>query len=317
MQNNSLSKIRHIIFSKNDAKTKKQSLIEFSKNTKDMDKLSLQVTKKIIKKLDKNSTTPFVCNDFNFENVYEIQNYFYKYSKKANFSLEDICLTIKANKITTFIGPSGSGKSTLLRSLNKISFEGTKAASLGKIFYSGYDILQNIIPDELLRSEVGMIFQRPTPFPLSIYENLAFPLRCHGVKDEKAIEQIVISSLKEVGLYNEVKNNLQTSALELSGGQQQRLCIARAICIRPKIILMDEPTSSLDPIATAVIENLILKLKKEYTIILVSHSMHQTQRVSDDVVMLYKGKIIEVNNVKEFFTNPKHEVTKKYLEGSL
>ncbi|WP_412031625.1 phosphate ABC transporter ATP-binding protein [Metamycoplasma buccale] len=313
-------KLRKILFQK-DSKENKLFLLNnlFADLKKEKDKNLFSFKHKLKKRINnlKKSSTNWYKEDFDFDNAFEILNYSFGYSKNKSFSIKNINLNIKFNKVTTFIGPSGSGKSTLLRSLNKIAFENSTPFKNGEIYFRGLDIFSNIIPSELLRSQIGMIFQKPTPFPISIYENIALPLRCQGIKEESEIEIIVKHTLEEVGLYDEVKNNLWENATELSGGQQQRLCIARAICLRPKILLLDEPTSSLDPIATAKIENLILKLKKEYTIILVSHSMHQTQRVSDETAFFYKGELIEKGNTKEIFMAPKNEITKKYLEGKL
>ncbi|EFF41762.1 phosphate ABC transporter ATP-binding protein PstB [Mycoplasmopsis alligatoris] len=252
----------------------------------------------------------------NEKNVFEIRNFFAMYKNKKQ-ALKNINLDIKKGVVTSFIGPSGCGKSTMLKSLNKMLdlLEGVKLD--GDVYYEGQNIRHGNVDNLKLRTNVGMIFQIPTPFPLSIKENIAFPLRAQGQKDEAKINEIVESTLKDVGLWEEVKDNLNKFGTDLSGGQQQRLCIARAIALNPEVILMDEPTSALDPIATTKVENLILKLKKNYTIIIVTHSMSQAQRISDDTVFFYNGEIIEANKTKKLFTNPQNTKTQEYINGKI
>ena len=228
-------------------------------------------------------------------------------------ALKNINLNIPKNKITAFIGPSGCGKSTLLRCFNRMNdlIENCKIA--GTIKYEDSDI--NNLNEVELRTKVGMVFQNPNPFPMSIFDNVAYGPRCSGIKNKEKLKEIVISALKQASLYEEVKNRLKDSALGLSGGQQQRLCIARCIAMKPDVILMDEPTSALDPIATLKIENLIQELKKEYTIIIVTHNMQQATRISDYTAFFLMGEVIEYENTTELFTNPKNSKTEDYITG--
>ena len=215
--------------------------------------------------------------------------------------------------MTAFIGPSGCGKSTLLRCLDRMNDLIDNCKVEGSIKYNDKELNQY---DTLtLRSNVGMVFQSPNPFPMSIFDNIAYGPRCHGIKNRKALEEIVISSLKKAALYDEVKDNLKGSALALSGGQQQRLCIARCIAMKPDVILMDEPTSALDPIATLKIEELINELKKDFTIVIVTHNMQQATRVSDYTAFFMLGEIIEYNTTNELFKNPHNKKTEDYITG--
>ncbi|AKX33865.1 phosphate ABC transporter ATP-binding protein [Spiroplasma litorale] len=242
-------------------------------------------------------------NDFNF---------YYNRTKQA---LKNINMNIKQNTVVAFIGPSGCGKSTLIRSINRMNdlvnniyLEGQIEVNNIKIYEKGVDVVN-------LRTNVGMVFQKANPFPISIYDNVAFGPRNQGVKDKAALNQIVEDSLKKAALWDDVKDYLRDSALSLSGGQQQRLCIARAIAMKPKILLMDEPTSALDPIATLKVEELILKLKKEFTIVIVTHSMAQATRVSDYTAFFLNGELIEYDKTKKIFTNPKNKKTEDYISG--
>lgn len=243
--------------------------------------------------------------------IFKIENLNLYYGEKH--ALIDINLPIYKNKITAFIGPSGCGKSTLLRCFNRMNdlIENCKIA--GTIKYEDSDI--NNLNEVELRTKVGMVFQNPNPFPMSIFDNVAYGPRCSGIKNKEKLKEIVISALKQASLYEEVKNRLKDSALGLSGGQQQRLCIARCIAMKPDVILMDEPTSALDPIATLKIENLIQELKKEYTIIIVTHNMQQATRISDYTAFFLRGEVIEYENTTELFTNPKNSKTEDYITG--
>lgn len=243
--------------------------------------------------------------------IFKIENLNLYYGEKH--ALIDINLPIYKNKITAFIGPSGCGKSTLLRCFNRMNDLIENCKIVGTIKYEDSDI--NNLNEVELRTKVGMVFQNPNPFPMSIFDNVAYGPRCSGIKNKEKLKEIVISALKQSSLYEEVKNRLKDSALGLSGGQQQRLCIARCIAMKPDVILMDEPTSALDPIATLKIENLIQELKKEYTIIIVTHNMQQATRISDYTAFFLMGEVIEYENTTELFTNPKNSKTEDYITG--
>ncbi len=243
--------------------------------------------------------------------IFKIENLNLYYGEKH--ALIDINLPIYKNKITAFIGPSGCGKSTLLRCFNRMNDLIDNCKITGTIKYEDSDI--NDLNEVELRTKVGMVFQNPNPFPMSIFDNVAYGPRCSGIKNKEKLKEIVISALKQASLYEEVKNRLKDSALGLSGGQQQRLCIARCIAMKPDVILMDEPTSALDPIATLKIENLIQELKKEYTIIIVTHNMQQATRISDYTAFFLMGEVIEYENTTELFTNPKNSKTEDYITG--
>jgi phosphate transport system ATP-binding protein len=230
-----------------------------------------------------------------------------------NHVLKDINIELYKHKVTAFIGPSGCGKSTLLRCLNRMNDLIPDCHITGVLEYQGKDVTA-INPMEL-RTYVGMVFQNPNPFPMSIYDNIAYGPRCQGIKDKSVLNEIVKNSLKKAALYEEVKDRLKDSALSLSGGQQQRLCIARCIAMEPQVILMDEPTSALDPIATQKIEELIFELKKEFTIIIVTHNMNQATRVSDYTAFFLLGEIVEYNETNEIFKNPKKKKTEDYITG--
>ena len=229
--------------------------------------------------------------------------------------LRNIGLTIPKNKIMAIIGPSGCGKSTLLRAINKMNNLIPSYSSEGAItvFDREYGEAQRELIE--LRSAVGMVFQKPSPFPRSVRGNIEYGLKIHGVKDKKVIEKIIEKTLKEAGLWEEVKDNLQQNATSLSGGQQQRLCIARTLALKPKIILMDEPCSALDPISTSIIESLMVELSKSYTIILVTHNMQQAARISDYTAFLLNGHLIEVNETGKLFENPESQLTEQYITG--
>lgn len=258
-----------------------------------------------------------IKEDFKSNNSFEIRNFNFWYNNGTKQALFDINLDIKEKKVMSFIGPSGCGKSTFLRMLNRMNDLIDNVEFKGDIFFNGVNIYSKKTHILELRSNVGMVFQKPTPFPMSIYDNVAYGLRSKGIKDKKVLNEIVEKSLKGAALWDEVKNNLDDSALGLSGGQQQRLCIARAIAIEPKVLLMDEPTSALDPIATSKIEELILTLKKKYTIIIVTHSMAQAQRISDETAFFFEGKLIEYGKTRNIFMKPKAQKTKDYINGRI
>ena len=231
-------------------------------------------------------------------------------------ALKGITMDIPANQVTAFIGPSGCGKSTLLRCLNRMNdlIEGCRVE--GKILLEGdKDIKASDMDVVELRTEVGMVFQQANPFPMSIYDNVVYGLRVQGIKDKKILDRVVEDSLKKAALWDEVKDDLNKLGTNLSGGQQQRLCIARAIALQPRVILMDEPTSALDPIATSKIEDLMEELKKDYTIIIVTHSMSQAARISDRTAFFYLGELIEYDTTQNIFNNPKEERTENYISG--
>jgi phosphate transport system ATP-binding protein len=233
----------------------------------------------------------------------------------ASQALKNVTFDIPERLVTAFIGPSGCGKSTLLRCYNRMNdlIDGVRIE--GSVKIAGQDVNAKDVDVIELRKRVGMVFQRSNPFPKSIYENIAYALRLHGIKARSDLDSIVESSLRGAALWDEVKDRLHTSALGLSGGQQQRVCIARAIAIRPEIILMDEPASALDPIATAKIEDLILDLKKEFTIVIVTHNMQQAARISDYTAFFYLGELIEYDTTSKIFTNPAKKQTEDYVTG--
>lgn len=230
-------------------------------------------------------------------------------------ALKNIDIDIYQKQVTALIGPSGCGKSTFLRTLNRMNDLITNCHVDGKILYNENDIYSSNSDVIDLRRRIGMVFQKPNPFPMSIYDNVAYGLRCQGIKDKDILQKAVKKALVDAALYEEVKDRLKESALSLSGGQQQRLCIARAIAMSPDVILMDEPTSALDPIATAKIEDLINDLKKEYTIIIVTHNMQQALRVSDYTAFFLLGEIIEYGLTSELFSHPKNPKTEDYITG--
>lgn len=231
-------------------------------------------------------------------------------------ALKNINTKIEANKITAFIGPSGCGKSTLLKTLNRMNdiVEGCKIT--GDVLLDAENIYgSNAIDVNLLRKRVGMVFQKPNPFPMSIYDNIAYGPRTHGIKSKIQLDRIVEESLQKAAIFDEVKDRLKKSALSLSGGQQQRLCIARALAIQPEVLLMDEPTSALDPISTSKIEDLVLDLKNDYTIVMVTHNMQQAARVSDATAFFLLGEIIEFGDTEKIFSNPENKKTEDYITG--
>ncbi len=243
----------------------------------------------------------------------ETKNLNFYYGKVQ--ALRDINLSLNANSVTAFIGPSGCGKSTLLRLFNRMNdlIDGCRIE--GQVLINDEDIYAKKVNVEDLRKKVGMVFQKPNPFPKSIYENVAYGLRVNGISSKKEIDETVEASLKQAALWNEVKDQLNKSALQLSGGQQQRLCIARTLAVQPSIVLMDEPASALDPISTSKIEELIFQLKEKFTIVIVTHSMQQAARVSDKTAFFYLGELVEYDTTTNIFTNPKQERTLNYVMG--
>jgi len=233
----------------------------------------------------------------------------------AKQALHDISLRIAEKKITAFIGPSGCGKSTLLRAINRLNDLIGGVRTEGDIRFEGHSIFDPALDITDLRRRIGMVFQKSNPFPKSIYENVAFGLRIQGVRDRATLDEAVEKSLRDAALWDEVKDRLQESALGMSGGQQQRLCIARAIAVEPEVILLDEPCSALDPIATAKIEELMLQLKDRYTLIIVTHNMQQASRVSDNTAFLYLGELIEYGETDKFFIAPRKKQTEDYITG--
>ena len=230
-------------------------------------------------------------------------------------ALKNVSMTLEKLSVTSFIGPSGCGKSTLLRVLNRMNdyIEGFKLT--GKVVIDYHDIYGGSLPVEQLRKQVGMVFQKPNPFPKSIFDNVSYGLVIQGIKDKRFLKERVEKCLHQVGLWDEVKDNLKKNAFQLSGGQQQRLCIARTLAVEPSVILMDEPTSALDPISTGKVEDLICELKNEYTIIIVTHNMQQASRISDQTAFFYLGEIIEMGKTAQLFEHPKIKRTQNYLSG--
>ncbi len=230
-------------------------------------------------------------------------------------ALHSVNLDVRENEILAFIGPSGCGKSTLLKCLNRMNDLVVACKIEGKVTLDGQDIYAKNYDVNNLRKRVGMVFQQPNPFPMSIYENIAYGPKTHGIKNKGKLDEIVESSLKQAAIWEEVKNDLKKSALSLSGGQQQRLCIARALAVNPEVILMDEPTSALDPVSTGKIEDLAQDLKEKYTIVIVTHNMQQASRISDRTAFFLNGVIVEQGTTLDIFQNPKNEKTEKYITG--
>ena len=232
-----------------------------------------------------------------------------------NHALKTVNMEIADHAITAFIGPSGCGKSTFLRCLNRMNDLVDGCRVEGKVNLDGEDIYDKRVDTTLLRKKVGMVFQQPNPFPMSIYDNIAYGPRLHGIKNKKELDEIVERSLQGAAIFEEVKDRLHKSALGLSGGQQQRLCIARALAVSPEVLLMDEPTSALDPISTLKIEELMETLKKKYTVVIVTHNMQQAARVSDDTAFFLVGEVVEKNATSEIFARPKDKRTEDYITG--
>ncbi|HBE20921.1 MAG TPA: phosphate ABC transporter ATP-binding protein [Cyanobacteria bacterium UBA11149] len=247
----------------------------------------------------------------------ETQNLSLYYKNKPAFS--DINLSIFPHTITALIGPSGCGKTSFLTCLNRLTDLIPKTRISGKILLGDIDVLDSKTNAIAIRRRIGTIFQKPNPFPFSIWQNLAFPLREHGIKNREEIDRIIESTLQDVGLWDEVKNRLKTSALSLSGGQQQRLCIARALVLQPEVLLLDEPCSALDPISSGVVEDLIASLRERYTLVIVTHNLAQAKRIADSVALFWVkdgvGKLIEYGDVKQIFTAPQESLTAAYING--
>ena len=246
-------------------------------------------------------------------NKFEVKNMDLYYG--SFHALKNINIAIPEKEITAFIGPSGCGKSTFLKSLNRMNdlVEGCRIS--GDILLDGVDIYKDKIDVNVLRKRVGMVFQKPNPFPMSIYDNIAFGPRTHGIKSKKELDRIVEESLRDAAIWDELKDRLKKSALGLSGGQQQRLCIARALAVKPEVLLMDEATSALDPISTGKIEELCLKLKNDYTIVMVTHNMQQALRISDETAFFLLGEMVECNSTDAIFSNPQDKRTEEYITG--
>ncbi len=233
----------------------------------------------------------------------------------TNHALKDIDMDIRANAVTAFIGPSGCGKSTFLKTLNRMNDLIDSVRIEGQVFLDGEDIYAPKVDTTLLRKRVGMVFQQPNPFPMSIYDNIAYGPRIHGIKNKAQLDEIVERSLRDAAIFDEVKDRLKKSALGLSGGQQQRLCIARALAVEPEVLLMDEPTSALDPISTLKVEELMIELKKKYTVVVVTHNMQQATRVSDDTAFFLVGEVVEFDSTDNIFSRPKDKRTEDYITG--
>lgn len=230
-------------------------------------------------------------------------------------ALKNIEIGIKENAITALIGPSGCGKSTFLKTLNRMNDLVPDVKITGKVEYDGKDIFAPGVDVNELRRDIGMVFQKPNPFPMSVYDNIAYGPRIHGIKNKAKLDEIVEESLKDAAIWDELKDRLKKSALGLSGGQQQRLCIARALAVSPRVLLMDEPTSALDPISTSKIEDLAMELKKKYTIVIVTHNMQQAARISDQTAFFLLGNLIEYNDTEKLFANPNNKRTEDYITG--
>lgn len=232
-----------------------------------------------------------------------------------NHALKSVSMDIKTNAITAFIGPSGCGKSTFLKTLNRMNDLVDNVRIDGKVLFDGEDIYDKGVDTTILRRRVGMVFQQPNPFPMSIYDNIAYGPRVHGIRDKRRLDEIVENSLRGAAIFDEVKDRLKKSALGLSGGQQQRICIARALAVEPEVLLMDEPTSALDPISTSKIEDLMEELKKKYTVAVVTHNMQQAARVSDYTAFFLVGEMVEFGETKKVFSYPKDKRTEDYITG--
>lgn len=249
------------------------------------------------------------------EKEIEIKNLKFFYANATEPSLKNISMPIAKNRVTSLIGPSGCGKSTLLRTLNRIHdlYPGNRYE--GEILFEGKNILDKKIDLIDLRVKIGMIFQKPTPFPMSIFDNVAYGLRLQGIKNKSELQGRVEEALKGAALWDEVKDRLKDDGNSLSGGQQQRLCIARAVAVKPKVLLFDEPTSALDPISTQAVEELVIELKKDITIVIVTHNMQQAARIGDYTAFMYLGELIELSPTEDFFVNPKEKLSEQYITG--
>lgn len=249
----------------------------------------------------------------NKETVYDIKNLNLWYGE--NHALKDINFSVKKNEVTAIIGPSGCGKSTFIKILNRMIELVPSVKIEGEIIYDGKNIFDKSVRVEELRTKVGMIFQKPNPFPKSIFENVVYGPKIHGIKDKRTLMEIAETSLKNAALWDEVKDRLNDNAYALSGGQQQRLCIARGLAVEPDVLLMDEPTSALDPISTLKVEELAQELKEKYTIVIVTHNMQQAARISDKTAFFLSGDLIEFDDTEKIFTNPRDKRTEDYITG--
>ncbi len=245
--------------------------------------------------------------------IIKIENFSLWYGETQ--ALKNIDLSVSDNEITALIGPSGCGKSTCLKSINRMNDLIPTVKTQGDIKYNGTSVFKKDLDVNELRRDIGMVFQKPNPFPMSIYDNVAYGPRTHGIKNKNRLDEIVERSLKSAAIWDEVKDRLKKNALGLSGGQQQRLCIARALAVEPKVLLMDEPTSALDPISTFKIEELVLKLKEKYTIIIVTHNMQQAARISDNTAFFLLGELVEFGKTSMMFSNPNDARTEEYISG--
>lgn len=232
-----------------------------------------------------------------------------------NHALKNVNMEIKDRAITAFIGPSGCGKSTFLKCINRMNDQVECVKIDGQVLLDGEDIYDRRVDITLLRKKVGMVFQQPNPFAMSIYDNIAYGPRLHGIKDKRRLDEVVEKSLKEAAIFDEVRDRLKKTALGLSGGQQQRLCIARALAVEPEVLLMDEPTSALDPVATLKIEELMEGLRKKYAVVIVTHNMQQAARVSDDTAFFLMGEVVEFGATRDFFSRPRKKKTNDYITG--
>lgn len=234
---------------------------------------------------------------------------------RSNHAVKNVSIPIQEKSITALIGPSGCGKSTFLRTINRMNDLIPGAKCEGEIMYEGVNLLNRKLDVVALRKEIGMVFQKPNPFPKSIYENIVMSLKFAGIRGKKVLNGIVEESLKQAALWDEVKDRLDQSALSLSGGQQQRLCIARALALKPKVLLLDEPSSALDPVSSAKIEALLLELKQQYTIVIVTHNMQQASRIADQTAFFYEGEVVEYDRTAVMFARPTHKRTEDYISG--
>ena len=247
------------------------------------------------------------------EPILQIKDLSVYYNKKK--ALNSVSLDILPQEITALIGPSGSGKSTLLKAINRMGDLNPEVTTTGTVIYNGHNIYSPRTDTVELRKEIGMVFQQPNPFPMTIYENVVYGLRINGVKDKEVLDEVVETSLKGASIWDEVKDSLKKNALAMSGGQQQRLCIARALAVEPEVLLMDEPTSALDPISTSKIEDLATELKKDYTIVMVTHNMQQAARISDNTAFFLLGEVVEYSDTEQMFSMPRDKRTEDYITG--
>ncbi len=302
---------------KNNEKKPKKTANKKSKSEKKISDSSVGIavepTIKDTQVLEADKLTSFSKKkkDKNVYIVCEGLNVFYN----KEHALKDVNFVIRQKKITALIGPSGCGKSTFIRTLNRMNDFIPNCRIIGKVIYDSQNIYDRKVNANEIRSKIGMVFQKPNPFPMSIFDNVAYGLRIHGIKKKTVVEELVVNALKKAAIWDEIKNKLSKSALGLSGGQQQRLCIARAIAMKPDVLLMDEPTSSLDPISTIRIEELTQELRRDYTIVVVTHSLHQAARFADYTAFFYEGEIVEYGKTRDIFTNPQHKRTWLYVTG--